>query len=88
MKPPISEWATLKTKESNVFCVIIHEFLNEPIYSKRRKNYSLKSLPKRGFKRDSYRYLPSFDSILIRDYQQKKIILFVCHKKTKHFSGR
>lgn len=66
-----SEWAALKTKESNVFCVIMHDSSMSPSIPKGAKLFFKKLTKKEALNGIVIAYLPSFDSILIRDYQQK-----------------
>lgn len=81
----ISEWATLKTAESNLFCVTMHDPSMSPFIPKGAKLFFKKPAKKEKLSGIVIAYLPSFDSILIRDYQQKNNSVFLSPKNTTLF---
>ncbi len=79
------ERATLKTKESNVFCVTMHDSSMSPSIPKGAKLFFKKPAKKEALGGIVIAYLPSFDSILIRDYQQKNNSVFLSPKNKTLF---
>lgn len=72
-----SEWAALKTKESNIFCATMHDSSMNPSIPKGAKLFFKKPLKKDALGGIIIAYLPSFDSILIREYQLKNNSVFL-----------
>lgn len=80
-----SEWAALKTTESNVFCVTMHDTSMSPLFPKDAKIFFKKLSKKDSLNGIVIAYLPSFDSILIREYEQKNKSIFLSPKNKTLF---
>lgn len=80
-----SEQTTLKTKESNVFCTIMHDTSMSPTIPKGAKLFFKKTTKKENLSGIVIAYLPSFDSILIRDYHEKNNSVFLSPKNKTLF---
>src|SRR3990167_2043648 len=80
-----TEWTSIKTSEMDIFCVVMNDSSMSPVFPQGAKIF-FKKISKKNIKEGFViAYLPSFNSVLIREYESRSNRIYLSPKNRNLF---